>query len=224
VFSKSVLYNGYEQYYKSLEELYKAVSMVTEKPVLVDSSKNPLRGNVLLNIFKNNMYFIHLIRDGRGTMWSWVKSGEIPPFGVSIRKKPVDWDRGKKEFSWWLPWVYSLSWMSYNLISSFVIWKAGHKRSIRIQYENFLKEPSYYIKRISELIKEDLSDLENLVTSKKPLIIDHLIAGNRLRMSKQIYMRSPDEEWKSKLFRDYKRIFWLINGWLARLYGYKVSS
>ena len=66
-------------------------------------------------------------------------------------------------------------------------------------FGHYLPDPFYHIKRISELLGEDISDLEDLFIRKGPFRIDHLIAGNRLRMSKEITVRMPDEEWKTKL-------------------------
>lgn len=213
--------HAFEQYERFLKELYTSVFTVSAKPILVDSSKNPFRGYALLNVFKGKVYFVHLVRDGRGQMWSWMKNGLIPPFGIHIKKTNVDDGKVGNEYYWWTPWLYTVSWLAYSLLSSFVIWKAGHEKSIRIQYEDFLNDPSHHIKRISDLVDEDLSDLDQLVASKQPLKIDHLIAGNRLRMTKQLSIKLPDEEWKTRLQVRYKKVFWLIAGWLARSYGYR---
>ena len=85
-FHKLVRSSKYNQYESFLRQLYTTLSIVSQKPVLVDSSKNPFRGYALLNVFKENVYFIHLVRDGRGQMWSWMKAGIIPPFGINIKK------------------------------------------------------------------------------------------------------------------------------------------
>lgn len=213
--------DSFAQYTRFLKELYTAASNVSGKPILVDSSKNPFRGYGLLNVFGGNVYFVHLVRDGRGQMWSWMKTGIIPPFGIHIKKKKVGEDKAADGYYWWTPWLYTVAWLAYSLLSSFVIWKAGQKKSIRIQYEDFLKDPSDHIRRIGELVKEDLSDLDQLVSRKEPLRIDHLIAGNRLRMNKQLSIKLPDEEWRTRLHVKYKKVFWLIGGWLARSYGYR---
>jgi hypothetical protein len=213
----------FKQYKKSLKEFYTAIAIVSEKPVLVDSSKNPFRGYSLLNVFKDDVYFIHLIRDGRGQMWSWIKSGVMPPFNIPIRKNE-DGKEAVGQHFWWVPILYAFSWVLYNLISFLIVWKAGRKQSVRIQYEDFIRNPSYHLKRISELINEDLGDLEELFVRKEPFRIDHLIAGNRLRMLKKITVRLPDEVWKTKLSAKYKKIFWLVAGWLARLYGYRFDN
>lgn len=210
-------------YKRFLHGFYTIIFNISDKLIFVDSSKNPFRGYVLLNIFKENIYFIHLIRDGRGTMWSWMKTGKIPPFDISIMKKK-NGKKVKKPYYWWTPWIYALSWMIYNLISSFVIWRAGPKQSIRIQYEDFLRNPFVHINRISELINEDLSDLVDRFERKESFITDHLLTGNRLRMQKQIFVRLPDEKWKTNLIDEHKKIFWLVAGWLARIYGYRFDD
>ena len=149
-----------------------------------------------------------------------MKTGIIPPFGIHIKKKVAD-GKAQDNYYWWTPWLYTVSWLTYGLLASFVVWKAGRQRSIRIQYEDFVKHPSHNIKRISRLINESLSDVDQMLVNNKPVRIDHFITGNRLRMKKQISLQIPDEEWKTRLGDRYKKVFWLLAGWLARSYGYK---
>lgn len=224
LFNKVFYSNKIKLYKQFLKELYTAISVVSKKPVLVDSSTNPLHGYMLLDIFKNNVYFIHLVRDGRGQLWSWMKMGHIPLFNISLRKKSHSKKEHKEQYYWWGPYLYAIAWVFYNLFSLLVIWKGRSKKSIRIKYEEFCKDPLKYIRIISELVDEDLSDLVNLFEKNESFIPNHLLAGNRLRMIKQITVRPPDEEWKTKLPEKYKRSFWLIASGLSRLYGYKFKN
>ena len=167
------------------------------------------------------MYIIHLTRDGRGALWSWIKSGTIPPFGIPIYKGNLNTMESSKHYKWWTPWIYSLSWLIYNLFSSFITFISGKSMATRIKYEQILSEYSFSLQRISALIGENLDDLEKKLENKIPLETGHLIAGNRLRLLKEILLKEPDEEWRSKLFNSYKKIFWMITGWLSKKYGYK---
>jgi len=107
------------------------------------------------------------------------------------------------------------------MISSFVTFLAGKNRAMRIRYESILTEPAKAIQAVEEFIDTDLADLKHMISENEPLKAGHLIAGNRLRLLPQIVLRKPDEEWQVKLFGRYKKIFWLIAGWLSRRYGYK---
>jgi hypothetical protein len=224
IFHKIVSSQKYRLYTKFLKEFYTAIYRVSRKPVLADSSKNPLRGYALLNIFKEDIYFIHLVRDGRGQMWSWMKTGIIPPFGISIRKNNKSEKKTKDQYYWWTPWLYAISWLIYSLLSSAVIWKAGSTKSLQIKYEDFLKDPSHHVGRISNLIAEDLSDVDKLIMRNEPFRIDHIVAGNRLRLLKEVTLRPPDEGWRAKLPAGYKKSFWLVAGWLSKLYGYQYTK
>lgn len=210
----------YRKYQRFLQRLYSTVSTVAQKPVLVDSSKNPLRGQALLDAFGADVYFIHLIRDGRGQLWSWMKTGEIPPFGIPIQR---DQNGESKRFYWWAAILYACSWVFYNLLASRVCRRAGRGHFLRIQYDAFVRHPERYVAQIADMLNEDLSDLHALAETRAPFRPDHLIAGNRMRFLKEVTLRQPDEEWKTRLVSGYKRSFWLVAGWLSRLYGYKYT-
>ena len=215
----------YQQYEKYLREFYTTIASVSGKPALVDSSKNPFRGYALLNSFQDNIYFIHLIRDGRGQMWSWIKAGIIPPFNIAVRKnREGNRSEEEKQHFWWTPFLYAFSWILYNMISYLVVLKAGSNKSIHILYEDFVKNPSFYIKKIGALIDEDLHELCHFVDKKRPLAINHILAGSRHRHLKQITIRPPDDEWKVLLPMKDRYIFWLIAGWLAKIYGYAFKN
>jgi hypothetical protein len=47
----------------------------------------------------------------------------------------------------------------------------------------------------------------------------HIIAGNRLRMSKVIKL-TPDFEWQEKMPVAMQKHIWHVVGWWARRYGY----
>ena len=212
---------NFKIYQKQIQLLFTSISANSSEPIFIDSSKNPFRAYMLLHIFKENIYIVHLVRDGRGALWSWIKSGTIPPFGVTIQKGKNEVPENSGQYYWWTPWMYSISWLVYNIFSSGVTFMAGPQKAIRIQYEDILRHPADSLKRLENLIKEDLSDLAERLKNKLPLKPGHLIAGNRLRHLKEIHLKQPDEEWRTKLFKKYNNIFWMLSGWLLKRYGYK---
>jgi len=52
-----------------------------------------------------------------------------------------------------------------------------------------------------------------------PLEPGHVVAGNRVRMQRQITIR-PDTDWQSHLTNFQKALCWFLAGWKARQYGY----
>ncbi|MHA1386613.1 MAG: hypothetical protein ACTSR3_22905 [Candidatus Helarchaeota archaeon] len=222
-FNKIICSNKIKLYKKFLKLLYTSIFTVSKKAILVDSSKNLLHGYILSDIFRDDFYLIHLIRDGRGQLWSWMRMGKIPILDISLRKSNSKKD-SKEQYHWWSGFLYALIWVSYNLLSFFAMLKAKFKKSIQINYENFCKNPIKYIKKISRLINEDLSDLIDIIKKNNAFMPSHLIAGNRIRMLNQIIISTPDEEWKVKLPEKYKQNFWVIAGWLSVIYGYRYKN
>jgi Sulfotransferase family len=222
IFNKFFRTKKFKKYKQFLKKFYAAIASVSEKPVLVDSSKNFFRGYALLETFPDNIYYVHLVRDGRGQMWSWIKGGVIPPFNIPTRKTVSKTEYTNQHF-WWVPILYAFSWVLYNLGSFLVISLTRRDRSIRVQYEDFTDNPSFYIRCIGSLVNEDLHDLDNHVKKKNPVLINHILAGSRHRNAKQIIIRQSDNEWQRLLPQKNKIIFWLIAGWLARLYGYSLK-
>ena len=54
--------------------LYRSISDVSGKTVILDSSKKPLRTYALLATGTVDVRVLHLVRDGRGVVWSRLKS------------------------------------------------------------------------------------------------------------------------------------------------------
>ncbi len=209
-----------KDYKRFLHYIYAALRTVSGKSVIVDSSKNPLRGYLLSLLDSADVYYIHLVRDGRAALWSWMQTGTIPPFEIPIRKYAhVTATSESRCYYWYTPWLYSMSWVAYNLATQVAL-RLIQKKHVRIQYEQFVANPSHHIDLIGNLIDEDLCDLRNLIDVSSPLQIDHIISGNQLRLTRQLTLRKANEDWKRNLPDSYKKVFWMCAGWLARSYGY----
>ena len=46
------------------------------------------------------------------------------------------------------------------------------------------------------MINEELTDLEDIIQSNDSFYVDHLIAGNRVRMKNEVKIKPIDEEWR----------------------------
>ena len=176
LFGKFFQTKKFRNYKRFLNNFYSAIALVSQKPVIVDSSKNFFRGYALRETFQDNVFYIHLVRDGRGQMWSWIKGGVMPPFNIPIRKNSNK-DEFSNEHFWWAPIFYAFSWLLYNFLSYLVTARSHPRLSIQVQYENFTENPADLINRIAVLIDEDLSDLVNLLKKNCPLETAHILAG-----------------------------------------------
>jgi hypothetical protein len=198
----------FRRYSDSLVELYSAISEVTKKDVIVDSSKNPGRALALSMIDSIDLKVIHLVRDGRGVAWSCQKSFEVDrEKGLQMNIQPVSTVGTTKR------------WMAINISSTVVDFLLGRK-SIRVRYEDLVDEPSRTLTRIGGFLGIDTESLIKRVEEQSTVSVGHTIAGNRLRMGGAIKLKS-DDEWKEKLPNSDRRAFWKMAGVLAKFYGYK---
>ena len=187
------------------QALFEAVRAVSGKSIIVDSSKNPVRALALSMISGVDLRVVHLVRDGRGVIWSYMKKKNMGRNIPSDRLYTSSWRAG---FLWFL----------INVSSEFVLWKTG-LHGVRIKYEDFVEQPEEVLKQIGQMLEIKFDAVAKLLSSGKEVVIGHPIAGNRIRMAGSIRFR-PDYEWKKLLPKNVQRIFWLLAGSLARKYGY----
>ena len=186
--------------------LYRAIADESGKPFVLDSSKKPIRTYALIAIGALDVRVIHLVRDGRGVVWS--------------RRKALD-----KDVTAGVPsarsstaaWRTSMHWAQANVESGIV---ARHgDGTVRITYEALVSDPIGTLGRLSPLVGEDLSELGRALLDGTAFPPGHRVAGNRMRLAGPVRLR-PDLEWTEKLSDADARTFWLMAGWLARRYGY----
>jgi hypothetical protein len=196
-------------YAKMTAALYEAISDVSGKSVVVDTSKPPIRNYALLLNDNLDTRLIHLIRDGRGTVWSLSKS----------RRRDVDAgiprDRPSRP-----AWRTSLRWALTNLESERVAGTAGQAHAIRVTYERFVERPGEILRDLGRLTGEDLSEVDRTLEAGEALVARHSVGGNQLRMAQRVVLR-PDFEWRAKLPPRDERTFWRISGRVAQRYGYR---
>ncbi|MCA9774176.1 MAG: sulfotransferase [Myxococcales bacterium] len=189
--------------------LFRAIRSVSGKPVLVDSSKGPVRGYALSLMEGFDVRFVHLVRDGRGVIWSLLKAfRKDPRAGIQRDLAPTP------------AWKSSFDWLARNLVCEGVcgVRKDG-PRHTRVRYEDFVRDPKRELARIGRVAGVDLAPLADEVVAGKELASGHTVAGNRVRMSGAVRLK-PDLEWIERLDRRERRVFWLIAGPLAIRYGY----
>ncbi|MDP9300107.1 MAG: sulfotransferase, partial [Actinomycetota bacterium] len=188
--------------------LYEAIRDVSGISVIVDSSKKPIRTYGLLANPRLDVRVIHIVRDGRGVVWSRLKSSSRDvEAGVRSDRQPTR------------PVRSTFHWVLANLESEWVAKRAGANKTVRVAYESFVEHPDQVLRQISRVLGEDLSPLVERVTNGEAMDPGHLVGGNRVRMSGRVALR-PDLEWKVKLPSTEAKTFWRLAGWLARRYGY----
>jgi hypothetical protein len=199
----------FNRYIQETHALFSAISDVSGKDVIVDSSK--LRGRVLAlaKVPDVELYVVHLVRDVRGVAWSLKKSftkQEEQGIPRQIKALPV--------------WRAAAQWCLVNLQSEWVKRQLPQERSLCIRYEDFVTDPKATLQRIGEFAGCNLWELGDAVMAGATMNVHHTIAGNRLRMAGRVKLRA-DEEWRCKLSRQEQWSISGVAGWMMRRYGYR---
>lgn len=194
--------------------LYQAICQVSGRPVVVDSSKNPVRGLALTMMANSldliDLRLIHLVRDVRGFAWSARKGFRRD------ERSGVPQDIAPQNVA-----KSAVVWTFINQVADRVRHRHDAGRSMLIRYEDFVQNPAAIALPLATLL--DLPPEPWLAIAAGERIIEpgHVVAGNRVRMQRQNKIR-PDTEWCSGLTTTEKLVCWLLAGWKANTYGYTV--
>jgi hypothetical protein len=204
---QSVLFRSYARLTRAFFESIRAVS---GKPIIVDSTKSPVRAFAHSLVPGIDLYVVHLVRDGRGVITSRRKT-----FKKDLRAG-IMWDHEGYPM-----WRTIVRWIGLNLAAEWVCTRLGPKKTMRLRYEDFVADPKGALERIGSLIELDLTDVADAASSGQPMQAGHNVGGNKTKKSGIITLRPDAQEWRTALSTAEKRLSWLLIGWLLRRYGYK---
>ncbi len=130
-----------KQYLNIVSSLYESIAAVSGEQIIVDSSKSRLRAYWMSGLSRRkkvDIYIIHLIRDGRGVIWSHKKLYK------NLRKKGIN-KLGfiVKESTWFV----TLRWLRVNILSKSTSRKYKSDRAIYMRYEDLVQNPIKEIER-----------------------------------------------------------------------------
>jgi len=134
---------------------------------IIDSSKDPRRLYELIQdpgIGPDNLTVIHLIRDGRGYIYSYQKS---------LRK-----DIGRKVRS---TIVYLAEWIGLNVLSRLLIRKYK-LTAFTLSYDRFAEDPTKSLEKLGEFLGFDLDG--DSVLARIERTVYHNVHGNPMRRGK----------------------------------------
>lgn len=195
-------YPGKSKYFKDyLDNIYTFLEKILEqsdKSVIIDISKNPLRAFVLMQHPDIDLRVIHLVRDGRGVAYSLNKFN-----GIGVKRKPV--------------WRSALFWYIVNRQSEYVRKRA--ENAILVNYEDLATQPEKTLSAICDMAEIDSQPVIDVINSDVAPKDAHIMAGNQLRKQKSIRIKL-NTEWKEKLSKAQKRTFLSIAGRTLSRYGY----
>lgn len=202
-----------ESYSRYIQKLFDNIAhhLPDEVSYVVDSSKTArksfFRPFALSRIASLNVKVIHLVRDGRGCMWSYLKG--------SNRRM----ETGLEPHVPFAALRTAISWPLAN-VAAHLFQLLHTKRYCRIRYEDFVKDTAGTLAQLGKFLGVSFDQQIEMLNSSGEIPLGHQIAGNRLRSQKKIVLKQ-DVEWKKRLKLRHKLLFWLLDWPLALWYGYR---
>jgi hypothetical protein len=195
-------------------DLYNLIAMHSGRTYIVDSSKDMAHAYYLLTRFPGKTKIIHLVRDGRGVMWSRLRrlrAGQ--PFQFLRR-----YYAPKSHWAFMILTV--LSWDFANGVG--LLFGLLHQdRVIQVRYEDLCCSPAQELIRIGEFLGLDMAELTAKLEKAEPFRIGHSVGGNAMRHSSSgEFVFKPDHSWRMHLPVRYQRLFVLLAFPIALYYGY----
>lgn len=197
------------------EEIYSLIFKNENNKIISDSMKDPKRAIRISNYLKNfyEFKFIHLVRDGRAVVNSYMKQEETyylknlygEKYKVSEGSKdPKDvqkfikrWENRNKEI---LRYIKPFKKQSYILI----------------RYEDFCRYPEKELKRICEFLDIDFQESMLYLDSR----VNHIIRGNPTAKFKAKTINPPNVNYFVNLNKIELEKFNKIAGSLNKKFGY----
>ena len=186
-------------YCAHVRKLLAAISSVSHKSFIVDSSKHIGVAHVLLRCPNVDVRVLHLVRDPRGAMWSQMKR--------NVEQKPKP------------PVQAMLKYSIKNLLCTVVHRLAPSGTVLRVRYEDLISKPRQELGRIGRFLQIAMDDLIETIEQGNPLPVQYLIDGNRIR-NVEVMTVKLDDEWKTQLKRYHRMLAVLLTLPFSLAYGY----
>ena len=197
-------------YVRRLAEFARVIAETESQRVVVDSSKSPIRGLMYSRAARHGLdvYFVHIVRDGRAVAYSRVAR----PLGGTFPHQEFTRSVGN----------FALRWCAVNVLA-LVFCSRPRSRYRRVRYEDIVSDPAGEMRRLGAFLGLDPEALAGPLERHEEIPVAHLIEANPLRFSATVTVR-PDLGWKSQLSRTDQILFWGLAGWMALLYGYRLRG
>ncbi len=198
---RSSIVSRLEKYVDVLEKLYRSIKDVTNCKVIVDDSLHPGYAYTLAQMSAIDLYIVHIIRDPRGSAYSW-------------------WKRRKTGLGQYTIRGSALGWSLRNIVTEMLGGNFPNNRYLQVFYEDLTARPRDTIESITNLIELKDCHLPFVSSDQVELGITHSVFGNPNRSKTGVVKVQQDDEWKRKLERShYIKVMALI--WPLMLkYGY----
>ena len=188
----------------ALEQLYAAITTVSGRSVVVDSSKDASYAFVLHALGSLDLALVHLVRDSRAVAHSWTRRKIRPEIQA---RRELMMQRA--------PMSSALLWDAHNLL--FELFEQTDRRFVRVRYEDLVARPEHTVDTVAAL-HGDAG--ENADASANAGDWGHSISGNPMRFTRGPLQVRLDDEWIGAMAaRDRRLVTAATAPFLAR-YGY----
>lgn len=199
------------EYGELLSPLYQSIKKISGARLIVDASKIASFGAILQRTPSISPRFIHLVRDPRGTLNSWMKQVHMTD----------DLDRTR-----YMPRYNTLSgaarYIGYNAQMHSVGAKSPY---MLMNYEELVLQPEAKMREALRFLDMPAdTDMSHFLSADGvKLGANHTIAGNPMRHESGWIPLRPDEAWRQKMSKPRQLAIAAMTFPLLRKYGYPVS-
>lgn len=186
------------------------------KPIVVDSSKSARdaawRGLALAEAAGQDVYVLHLVRSGRATVASAVRTGRNWALEGHVENPPL---LGARTAVGWT--------LANALVSALGRFRLAPERYLRLRFEDLRAHPHRAIAHIGRFVGVDTEALAQRVAAGEAFEVGHNVGGNRLRKKEAVRLRQRDRAGSNGgdervLTRRQRLVFGAVGGWLQRHY------
>jgi hypothetical protein len=176
------------EYAQLTQALYRRAAAAAQARVIVDTSKLAKSVVYLRSMRGIDSYFVHIVRDPRGSVLSRQRKRALTVAGrVRLKARTTFAD--------------SVRWMRVNAEAELFCRVLARDRYMRLPYEEFAAAPGEALRAITQFIGEPHADTGFLNGSSATLRLNHTVGGNRNRFQTgQITLR-VDNAWHKLLRR-----------------------
>ena len=156
----------FAEYQVLTEALFRSIMHVSNRSMIVDSSKLPGRALAISRMHGLDVSVIHLVRDGNQFLRSSVRRGRLAAGpGPNLLYKTF---------------ALGLSWSITNLAAEYVL-SASRRNSLRVRYEDLVSDPIRTIMEIGSKVGLDTSSIQKVLEQNQPIPYRHMASGSHHR-------------------------------------------
>ena len=199
-------------YAAEIARVYRAIHVESGGAVIVDSSKLVSYGHLLSHVPGLDVRVLHLIRDPRGSAYSWSKQRARTDRGSSAAAMAQE-----------TPAKSAALWDLWNGTAD-RLWSGDPSRYVRVRYEDVVADPQAALAPALALFGEISGVVPVSADGAVSIAISHTVAGNPSRMHFGDIRLEPDNAWTVHLPTSSKVLVTGATAPLLARFGYPLTK